>query len=64
MALQTPVTGLFVGLLLGLALVVAGFGAMLAVAFLGAVGYLAGKVLDGDVDLSEYVGPGSRRPRR
>lgn len=63
--MQTTTVGLFVGLILGLALVLEGFGAMLVVGFVGALGYLAAKVIDGDLDLSEYVGgPGSRSTSR
>lgn len=56
-------TGLFVGLLLGLALVIEGFGAMLVVAVVGALGYLITMVIDGDLDLSEYVGGSDGRAR-
>ena len=63
--MQTTTVGLFVGLILGLALVIEGFGAMLIVAFIGALGYLTGKVIDGELDLSEYVGaPANRRVSR
>ena len=62
--ISTPTVGLFVGLILGLALALEGFGAMLVVAFVGLVGYLTGKVLDGELDLSDYIGAGERRARR
>ena len=42
--------GLFVGLALAFALVFGGFGDMLIVALFGAVGYVAPKVIDGDLD--------------
>ena len=42
--------GLFVGLALAFALVFGGFGDMLIVALFGAVGYLAPKVVAGEVD--------------
>ncbi|MEW6476042.1 MAG: DUF2273 domain-containing protein [Actinomycetota bacterium] len=54
--MQTTTVGLFVGLILGLALAIEGFGAMLIVAFTGLVGYLTAKVVTGELDLSEYVG--------
>ena len=57
------VVGLFTGLLLGLAWVVAGFGAFLAVAALGALGFLVGKVVSGQLDLTPYLGGGRRGPR-
>lgn len=63
--MQTTTVGLFVGLILGLALAFEGFGAMLIVAFVGALGYLAAKVVAGELDLSEYVGgPANRKMSR
>ena len=61
--MQPTVVGLFVGLLLGLALAFEGFGAMLIVAFCGAVGYIVMKVVEGELDLSQYLsGQNRRRP--
>lgn len=54
--MQTSMVGLFVGLLLGIVLVLEGFGEMLIVALFGALGYVAVKVIEGELDLSEYVG--------
>jgi hypothetical protein len=64
--MQTTTVGLFVGLILGLALVIEGFGAMLVVAFVGALGYLTAKVIEGELDLSEVIGGYANRstPRR
>lgn len=45
--------GLLVGLVLGCVAVFGGFGDMLAVALIGAIGLLVGKALDGDLDLSQ-----------
>lgn len=59
--MQATTVGLFVGLILGLALAIEGFGAMLIVGFTGVVGYLAGKVVSGELDLSDYVGGTSDR---
>lgn len=53
--------GLLVGLALGFAVIFANFGLMLVVALFGALGWGVAKVLDGDVDLSRYVG--GRRDR-
>ncbi len=53
---QTTIVGLFVGLILGLALVLESFGAMLIVAFFGALGFLAMKVVEGEIDLTDYLG--------
>ncbi|MBA2750941.1 MAG: hypothetical protein H0U41_01715 [Actinobacteria bacterium] len=53
---QTTIVGLFVGLILGLALVLEGFLAMLGVAFFGALGFLVMKVVEGEIDLTDYLG--------
>lgn len=53
--------GLAIGLVLGLAGAFGGFGAFLVVLVLGVVGAVIGRVLDGDVDLSDYLG--GRRDR-
>ena len=61
--MQPSVVGLFVGLFLGLALAFEGFGAMLIVAFCGAVGYIVMKVVEGEIDLTQYLsGQNRRRP--
>ncbi|MEU0796220.1 hypothetical protein ABZ342_39685 [Amycolatopsis sp. NPDC005961] len=49
-------TGLLTGLALGLAVAFGGFGAFLAVFVLGALGLLAGRVLDGKLDVSQLLG--------
>lgn len=61
--MQTTTIGLFVGLVLGLALAFEGFGDMLIVAFCGALGFVIVKVVEGDIDLTEYIN-GSRRSSR
>ena len=43
------------GLILGLALVFGNFGDMLIVALLGAIGYGAAKVFDGDLDAQGWL---------
>ena len=43
------------GLILGLALVFGNFGDMLIVGLLGAIGYGASKVLDGDMDVQGWL---------
>lgn len=45
--------GLLVGLALGYVAVFGGFGEMLVVALLAAIGFAAGKALDGDLDLAQ-----------
>ena len=62
--MQPTIVGLFVGLLLGLALAFDGFGSMLIVAFCGAVGYIVMKVVQGEIDLTPYLGGGGRTTRR
>jgi len=53
--------GLLVGLALGLAIAIDGFSGFLVTAVTATIGYLVGKVLDGDLDLSPYYGAGRRR---
>ena len=50
------VVGPFTGLLLGLAWVVGGFDAFVGAAVLGVVGFLIGKVVSGQLDLTPYLG--------
>jgi uncharacterized membrane protein YeaQ/YmgE (transglycosylase-associated protein family) len=52
---QPSVIGLFVGLILGLMLEIDGFGAMVVVALIGLIGYVVGKVLQGEIDLGELI---------
>jgi hypothetical protein len=63
MLLQRSTVGLFVGLILGLALAFEGFGAMLIVAFCGALGFVVVKVVEGEIDLTEYINGSRRTPR-
>jgi len=53
---QTTIVGLFVGLILGLTLVLEGFGEMLVVALCGAIGLLVMKVVEGEIDVTDYLG--------
>jgi len=43
------------GLLLGLALVFGSFGEMLIVALRGAIGYVIGKIIDGELDVQGWL---------
>jgi len=43
------------GLVLGVTLVFGDFGGMLIVALFGVIGYLAAKVLDGDIDAQAWL---------
>lgn len=53
--------GLLFGLALGLAAAFGGASAFLWVLVLGAAGLFVGRVLDGAVDLTQYVGDKGRR---
>jgi hypothetical protein len=53
---------LFTGLILGLALVLDGFGSMLIVALIGFIGWVVAKVGDGEIDPMEYLS--GRRARQ
>jgi ABC-type sulfate transport system permease component len=59
--MSTPMVGLLVGMALGLAAALGGFGAFLLVAALGVVGFLVGRFLDGDLDISELFSSRNRR---
>lgn len=50
--------GLLTGLTLGIAAAFGGFGAFLAVLVLGGLGLFVGRVLDGAVDVSQFIGRG------
>lgn len=53
-------TGLYVGLVLGLAWAVTGFDGFLLTAALGAAGFVIGKILSGQLDLTPYLGGRNR----
>jgi TM2 domain-containing membrane protein YozV len=61
---SNTVVGLVVGLILGLAGAFGGIGAFLIVLVLGAVGFLIGRYLDGQLDIDGLTGrnrgPGPR----
>ncbi len=59
--MQTPVIGLFVGLALGAILAFGDFNDFVLVAAAAVIGFLVGKVLDGQIDLTEYLGAARRR---
>ena len=56
------VIGLFVGIALGFGAVLDGFVGFALVAIFAAVGLVVGRVIDGELDLSDYLG-GRRRDR-
>ena len=47
--------GILIGLILGLAFVLGSFGDMLIVALFAIIGFVIAKVLEGDIDLSQYL---------
>jgi hypothetical protein len=53
--MRTSHAGLFLGAILGFALIVEGFGDMLIVALFAAIGWLVASVLAGTVDLGELL---------
>ncbi len=54
--MRTSTLGLFAGLLLSVAAAAGGFGAFLLALVLGALGYLIGGALDGDIDVGALLG--------
>lgn len=62
--MRPSTAGLFAGLILGLALVLEGFGEMLIVALFGAIGYGVMRVVTGEVDVEDMLNRAQRRTRR
>ncbi|WP_372406713.1 hypothetical protein [Streptomyces luteireticuli] len=58
--MSMAVIGLIVGMALGFAGYFGGFGAFLLVAALGAVGFVAGRFLDGDLEAGDFFRPRER----
>ncbi|MFD3874847.1 hypothetical protein [Streptomyces sp. NPDC058623] len=59
--MSTATVGLLAGMALGFAAYFGGFWAFLLVAALGAVGLVIGRILQGDLDVSDFVRPRDRR---
>jgi uncharacterized membrane protein YjjP (DUF1212 family) len=60
--MNMAVIGMIAGMALGFAGYFGGFGAFLLVAALGAVGFLVGRLLEGDLEAGDLFRPrGSRR---
>jgi len=55
--------GLLAGIALGFAAAFGGFGAFAIVAILAVVGFVAGKVVGGDIDVSPYLSDRGRNRR-
>ncbi|MEW2513187.1 hypothetical protein [Streptomyces sp. NPDC046870] len=63
--MSMAVAGMIAGMALGFAGYFGGFGAFLLVAALGAVGFLAGRLADGDLELGDvFRTRDERRDRR
>ncbi|MEU4153922.1 hypothetical protein [Streptomyces sp. NPDC026659] len=63
--MSMAVAGMIAGLALGFAGYFGGFGAFLLVAALGAVGFVVGRVLDGDLEPGDFFrARDGRRDRR
>ncbi|WP_405616219.1 hypothetical protein [Streptomyces sp. NBC_01508] len=61
--MNTSLVGLVVGMALGFAGWFGGFGAFLVVAALGAVGFVAGRLVDQGIGLREFLDPDERNRR-
>ncbi|SDY67429.1 hypothetical protein SAMN05661080_04237 [Modestobacter sp. DSM 44400] len=61
--MRPSLVALLVGIALGFAGAFGGFVAFLIVAILGLVGFVAGKVVEGQIDLTPYLGGGDRSRR-
>ncbi|MQY12280.1 hypothetical protein SRB5_24130 [Streptomyces sp. RB5] len=63
--MSMAVVGLIAGMALGFAGYFGGFGAFLLVAALGAIGFVVGRVLDGDMEPGDFFRrSGEREDRR
>ena len=62
--MSMAVVGMIAGMALAFAGYFGGFGAFLLVAALGAVGFLAGRFFDGDLDPGDIFRPRDRGRRR
>lgn len=62
--MSMAVVGLLAGMALAFAGYFGGFGAFLLVAALGAVGFVAGRILDGDIVLGDFFRSRDRGDRR
>ncbi|MGP3950503.1 hypothetical protein [Streptomyces sp. 7N604] len=62
--MSMAVVGLIAGMALGFAGYFGGFGAFLLVAALGAVGFVVGRLLEGDLELGDFFRPRERGERR
>ncbi|GAB2775876.1 hypothetical protein GCM10027073_05820 [Streptomyces chlorus] len=61
--MSMAVVGMIAGMALGFAGYFGGFGAFLLVAALGAVGFVVGRFLEGDVEFGDFFRPRNDRRR-
>lgn len=61
--MSPSVLGLLVGIALGFAAAFGGFAAFATVAILAVIGFVVGKVVEGDIDLSPYLSGRGRTGR-
>lgn len=61
--METKLAGLIVGLALGLAIALGGFTQACVVAVFGLGGWVVAKVIDGELDVQQYLDGRKRRPR-
>jgi hypothetical protein len=59
--MRSSQVGILLGALLGLALVLKDFGDMLIVGLVALIGWVVARVLEGDLDLTEFLGGGRNR---
>ena len=62
--MSMAVAGMIAGMALGFAGYFGGFGAFLLIAALGAIGFVAGRFLDGDVEPGDFFRGRERGDRR
>ena len=58
--MRSSQVGLLLGAILGLALVLKDFGDMLVVGLVALVGWIVARVLEGELDLTEFLGGRNR----
>lgn len=59
--MSATLAGLFAGLILGVAFAAGGLGGFFIALVLGVLGFLVGRILDGELDLNELIGRGRDR---
>ena len=60
--MQTKLAGLVIGLALGLAIALGGFTEACVVALFGLGGWMVAKVVDGELDVQQYLDGRRQRP--